>query len=392
MFLVESPSSTTNIVIEMASSLRDSMPLFDECFGTTYLDEIIVLTLNIIVLIVTCYLAYRMRVYISSTPSPKSPLSSPKNKNMNGALVALYFTALIGTALSMSGSFASIILCPWTGKQTMIRMLLCTVYLGFVLLFTSLVGSFELRLHITFADSGDLAVSKKQRVFVLISVLIIDISALTSGILFCFDIINAPLFWICSLITFGIFVMISIVPVFQFIHNLMWIANYEATHLSQSDLRPDKSVTDQQEQWINLSSRYASLFILAIATSMLIIPTTAIFHLYLQTHPGCLWSIDCLINIVCLHLNQGYASKQYKKYCWRFHSCCRGKFRARIRNKNKMAITAHKMVNGAKLQQTVHSNSVRPGWVLKEEGLQSVERIIISGQMNQVNSSADTIP
>ena len=231
-----------------------------ECFGGFFVDEILSFALNAIAIIIICYLGLQMAKHVALR-------AKDKRTRMSCTLVALYYVALLGAALAMTGSMISIMICPFTGRRVKIGIYLFSVFLGFVLLFSSLLTAFVIRLHDTFADSM-FEISSIQKYICLSVVVILDLCLSAMVSLYWTHVLSLRTLWMTTICALFVFVFVSTVPVFHFIHNLMKMAKNQADEMDMLSMDAQKSVTDQQKKFIDLSSKYASLFILAMITSV----------------------------------------------------------------------------------------------------------------------------
>ena len=141
-------------------------------------------------------------------------------------------------------------------------------------------------------------------------------------------------FFVVIFICLGILACVSIWTVYRFVCTLLLIAKQRATSTNSADAK----INEQQQTLINLSSKYVSLFIVAIWSTTGSAVISAVFRLYFDYHPGGIWAIDGIINIVCLYLYHSFAAHHYERYCGRLDSCCKAKMSSSIMLENKLAI------------------------------------------------------
>ena len=111
--------------------------------------------------------------------------------------------------------------------------------------------------------------------------------------------------------------------------------------MSVGNLSADSGVCEKQQALIDLSSKYVSLFVVAMSSSLLTFVGFVVFRVGFADplHVGALWSIDCIVNVICLYLYHSFADPQYKRYCSRLDGCCKGKMSNSVRLENMDSIS-----------------------------------------------------
>ena len=313
--------------------------IFETCFGHTYVDELLALISNIIGIIVTFYLGVAIL---------RHQRSQERNERMPGHLVLLYFMALTASCLILSGSTVTIIVCPLMGVHAKDGFMLLFVYSGFVLMFSSLLTSFVFRVYVTFKGTT-YEMSKIKLCLCLALLAMLDVSGCTVAALYRLRIVGRKQFWMVHMGILALFSLLSIWPIYHFVRNLIELAKTRSTSPRNLEIPDDPgnleqvvSILEEQQSLVNLTSKFVSLFFLAIGTSLVGTTLVAVFRsFYIEVHPGIFWSIDCVVNILCLYLYHSFAQDHYNKYCWRIQRCCGGKVRKKVKKHNQIEMRKH---------------------------------------------------
>ena len=284
-----------------------------DCFGAITIDDITATIINGIALLLITFLA--LITY-----------DKFQDHKMNHRGLRLFFyLAAISSFISCIGGICQNVLCMIMGTGIeWLMVLIC--FIGYVSLLQCVLGIFLLRLYVTFLDS-QFALSPMKRIILGIAYCSMVIMWIVQ-ILLLFHIVFVqqryteesfviPLFlWSLMLLTLILFVVLSIWTVFEFCRNLLLTAKM------RSNWTRTKGLDTKQHQIINVSSKYLSLFMFAACTTLF---NFGIFSLctYNDLDPSILVGMDCIVNVLCLFLQYGFAAIYYYRYCRRLDVCCR---------------------------------------------------------------------
>lgn len=254
----------------------------EECFHESIVDEIISIICNVIAIILMLTIGIVTRKRLSS------------DAKMHLQLEILFFIGIAAGCIVQIGSILSIALCPSQGIRTQLSMFLFVVYYGFVLLFSCVIATLVVRLYLCFADS----MWKMSRTKLIISIsltLIMCLVWIISAVLYWFEMISNIMFYGLSASGLLLFIINCVISVYYFIRNLLSVAGLK-------DSVRDTTVNAKQQRLINVSAKYLTLFLVAVCSSMVCMSMTAVFRIIIDIHPGIIWAMDCVLNVLCLYL------------------------------------------------------------------------------------------
>jgi len=157
-----------------------------------------------------------------------------------------------------------------------------------------------------------------------------------------------------------VYLMASMWAVVRFVGNLMALAGLRSDTLSPRRLQAGSSVLEEQLNMVKLSSKYASLFVLAIATSMVSLICTVVVRIYLsELNPGFFWPLDPVINMICLHLYHAEAQPHFDRYCSRLTRCCTRSLRRNVSDRNKKRMKSVSLQSRTVTHQSIVSVSIQ---------------------------------
>ena len=304
------------------------------CRGSSNADEIIAVIFNVlgIMFILTIgYISYHKIVaYVKDV--------------MHLMLEILYFTAIITACIVLVGSIASVSTCK--------AVLIAFVHNGYIILCSTLLSTLILRFYITFQESR-WSISKRELALSLMFVLFVDAFLLWTGAAWYLDWIQLKDLYLTQFVGMIMFILLSIWTVYNFLSNLLSLAKLAAvTKLGlQLQLKLNEKLNDRPQIMINISSKYVALFILASTTTIMTMFMAAVFQLEFMIHPGILYSIDCVVNILCLYLCHAIADHHYIRYCRGLDRCCRWKM---IRKVESDYILRKQAISEAQKEMAIH--------------------------------------
>ena len=276
----------------------------EDCRGNSTLDETITITTNIIAIILV--------IGIGCISIRK--LATDDKYEMHLVLEILYFTAIITACVILVGSIVSIIICKSYSQHVQICVILAVIGGGYIVICSALLASLIIRLYYTFRDSR-WCISRTKLTLSLLLLLFADMSLLGAGAAWYLDWIPLQGVYLAQLIGLIIYVADSLWAVRNFSANLLSLAKMRAA--AKLVLQEQPQLSDRPQRMINLSSKYVSLFILATSTTVMSFVVSGIFLFKLGIQNGSLWSIDCVVNTVCLYLYHNFAAHHYDRYCAR---------------------------------------------------------------------------
>lgn len=276
-----------------------------DCLETLNADEIIAISCNICGILFVVMIGTITRVQLSST-------------QMHSRLEFLFYFSLLSAIINMIGSILSIVLCDALGTETRQRMILLVGYPGLMMVGIALLGSLVARLHLTFKDS-QWRISRTKLYLSTVTICILSAVGVTTSILWSFDFITPKQSFMLFGVNSMLYTSVSIWAVYCFVHNMLSLARLHSMRNSNTH----KNDRRREQRLINFSSKYVSLFIVAITTTWIALTLGILFRMRFGLHVGTIWSMDCVINILCLYLYHGFANEHYDKYCSGLDSCCK---------------------------------------------------------------------
>ena len=253
--------------------------VIEECFQGSIVDEIVAVTMNSIAIIVM------LTIGITAYKRLRS------GAKMHRHLEILCYTAIAAGCVIQIGSILSIALCPSHGENVQIVIMLFVVYYGFVVLFSCIIGTVVIRLFVTFEHSS-LRITKTRLIISISLTVIMCFIWITSAILDWVGWVSDEGFYIMTCVGLVIFVVVAVRSVYRFIRNLLALAG----------MTDDENFDKKPQRLINLSMKYLTLFLFAVTSSILVVVVTAVCRMIFNIHPGIIWSVDCVTNILCLFL------------------------------------------------------------------------------------------
>ena len=290
----------------------------EDCLGSSTVDEIVAVISNMIGIV--------LLIAIGIVSIRK--VAADEKYEMHLVLEVLYFTAIITACIILTGSTASILACKAYGRCIQIAVLLAVVHIGYIVICSALLGSLIIRLYITF-DNTHWKLCKQKVALSLLFLLCVDLFWIGAGVAYWFHCINMAGFYIIAFIGMIIYILDSMWAVCNFASNLLSLAKLRAAVKINIHLEPE--ISQKPQKMIELSSKYCALFMVAIGTTMLSFAMTSFFRIVLEIHPGILWSIDCVVNTLCLYLYHNFAADHYDRFCNYLDSCCRGKMMKNVK-------------------------------------------------------------
>lgn len=314
------------------------MRLQEECHGASFVDEIISIGANVCALIIVTYLGAVTRGHLSS---------SAPSKRMHLSLEILYFVAIFSTWMVMLGFILGISLCPSLGprfKNNTMRMF--CIFPGMNLLVISVLLTFVVRLYATF-DKSAWRVSNTKICLCVIGIVIEEVNNIAGAVLYSIGLIGLKQLYTLLLISALIFITICCWTTYRFVRNLMALAKARAETISRNDLSNSEDICANQRRLVTLSSKYVTLFIIALVTSVLSFFLVAMCRIYWDVDTGFITSVDCVTNIVCLYLFQSFAAVHYKRYCSRLDDCCDKEMKDSVRMENIVSLSKRRGAAGS---------------------------------------------
>ena len=259
-----------------------TMSQYEECFHGSLVDEIIALPMNVGALIIIITIGIMTRNKFASDTTMKLELE------------ILFYIAIAAACYAQIGSILSIVLCRYFGARVQLFAFLFGAYYGFIFLFTCLVATLIIRLYLTFRHSVWRMSTTKLIISMFLTMIMLFIWII-DAIARWMDWIDAKRFFAVVGVGWIFCMFLSIEAVYYFIRNLLALAKLRGT------VR-DVNASAEQQKLINVSAKYLILFLVAVCTSTVMSIMTALSRITLDIHPGISWSIDAVINVLCLYL------------------------------------------------------------------------------------------
>ena len=259
---------------------------------------------------------------------------------INVILEILYYISIITSCIILTGSIVSIIICKAHSRRVSRTILAIAVDGGYGITCSSLSGTLIIRLYITFRDSR-WSISKRKVVYSLLILLVVDMAVVGTAIAWCTEWMELEILYVVDFIALIIYILVSIWAICRFSSNLLSIAKIRAATKLELQLQP--VLSDKPQKMINCSSKFMALFILASSTTFITFLVSTSFIFVVGIHPGTLWSIDCVVNTICLYLCHNFAALHYAQYCNELDRCCRWKMSSKVKRdfiSRKQAISA----------------------------------------------------
>ena len=225
----------------------------------------------------------------------------------------LLYTILLGTVIVLHMS---------NGLNAAIQIGYSISFFFYIAFGVILLLNLVIRLYLTFKQSALAMSNHTVSLFVVVFT-----TLLISGMLF---VVGFTLFncgqefgWIFYLSTlfphFLLYATGCALAVRLFVRNLSSVAKMQLS--SPCSVNPeDISLNHQQQKLLYLSAKYILLFFVTILSSALTVVLTLIVS---SKCSGLFMSVDCCVNLLCLHLQFAFATKHYQKCCGIFDSQCR---------------------------------------------------------------------
>ena len=204
-----------------------------------------------------------------------------------------------------------------------LHFLTLVCYLAF---FMTQLGTLVARLHITFRRST-LQMTKKtiyffRFIFILLFIVCITILILTALHTF-FGFFKNPKRGIVIWILFWVLFFVgAVMAITLFVLNMFELTKLQCDDLPDLDAKAeDISLNSRQQKTLHLAAKYISLFSMASLASIVCV----ILHLLpgdYQAIGSIVFPVDLCINLLCLHLQFGFADQCYQKWCCCWDSCC----------------------------------------------------------------------
>ena len=134
--------------------------------------------------------------------------------------------------------------------------------------------------------------------------------------------------WTLFVITWSAYLLLvsftAFLSVFNFTKNLLELA--KARTPTSVDVYPkstdDVTMDNMQEKWTHLAAKYISLSSYALMSTLLMMLVIFLGPYHHNVHMGIFWGIDVGVNVICLYLQNSFASGYYEKCCINFDFCC----------------------------------------------------------------------
>lgn len=255
---------------------------YDTCFHGSLVDEIIAMLMNVIALTIIIRIGVVARKRLSS------------DAKMHLQLEILFYIAIIAACLVQIGSILSVALCPFQGSVVQLFIFLFVVYYGFILLFACLTATLIIRLYLTFQHSA-WKISRNKLIVSIFLTMVMCLIWMSAAIIRWIGWIETKMFFGLTGMGWILFMFLSVESAYYFIRNLLALAGLRGS-------TRDTTANAKQQKFINVSSKYMILFVMAVCTSTAVTIMSALSRITLDIHPGIGWSIDCVINVLCLYL------------------------------------------------------------------------------------------
>lgn len=166
----------------------------------------------------------------------------------------------------------------------------------------SLLSTLVLRLHKTFSKST--YEMSKVVYWGFIAMFLVEIALIIAVMLTGYVVIG--------LAFYGLYIIGSILAVTFFVRSLSQLARCRAMTLRESVVTPDDIHLDSaQQKLVNLAAKYVLLFILAILSTI----SALIIYIMVPDLVSAVAALDFCVNLLCLHLQFHFATKQYHSLC-----------------------------------------------------------------------------
>ena len=200
-----------------------------------------------------------------------------------------------------------------------------TFYLAFLL---CLLSTLIVRLWLVFKDSIWRMSDRMRSAFITLYTLLLLVTVLNLSALFVRDHHRGHklddgknFFEILLYVSRGawllVYAMTSILAVYLFVHNLLLLAAQQTS--SSNNVLDAASLNKRQMQRVKQSTKYLSLFLLAmVSTSCIVVLSFAA-----KLIAAIMWRFDVCLNVLCLYLQFRFANQHYDKFCCKVDGCTR---------------------------------------------------------------------
>eukprot|EP01084_Bolivina_argentea_P266789 452667_1 len=207
------------------------------------------------------------------------------------------------------------------------RILTAISHEAYMLLLLTLLATLISRLYFTF-HASIYAISNAQ-LFCIIASYILAVILAISYMWFTIAIVYGSDYQIVVYGVIGtmgiVYVILTIYTTALFVRALFKLTTLRAISISNITKKNKIKLNKQQIEMMTKASRYISLISLALLTSCIRFLLAACITFIQTTEEqkqkiskmlnSLLFSTDCLINVLCLHLQYQFAKKYYDKYC-----------------------------------------------------------------------------
>ena len=268
------------------------------------------------------------------------------------------FKVTFGACLvfAIAGTIMEILWSPifWDSWNiTTIVILICfNVLCGFSL-FTCSLLILVLRLRLVFSEFmqmsnriyiGFKCILTVLYLIILFLCIVVVMAADYSTDTFTDDTYSHEVFIVIYVLGFSFFVLYSIGTVCAtlfFLNNLRNVALSQVS--SPCNLEEDIPLNKQQQRIINLASRYALLFLIAVSSDIVII---VLLNSTVNIESGIryvLFAMDFTINLICVYLQFAFSGEHYRRCCGCIHMI----WKKRVGNIVRRAIRKHRIEQSA---------------------------------------------
>merc|ERR1712228_222964 len=252
-----------------------------------------------------------------------------KMKNMNKLLKILFHISIFSSIFTVLSIGIHFMLCINSSneQQSLSGVLPFLALIGYLALFICILGTFLVRLRVTFEQSVYKMSKRTTNIFLTLYIIVIIFSIVCVtlwAILFFQRDLNAVLHWLS--VVWALFIVICIIyismaiaAVWIFCNNLLKLATLQSTSEDSSDLN------GTQQKLVNMTTKYITLFGIASVSIFICFALHIVYHysVWLYHVHIIATSIDCVISIVCLYLQYSFASHYYDGHCRKLHDCCK---------------------------------------------------------------------
>merc|ERR1719474_1577815 len=121
---------------------------------------------------------------------------------------------------------------------------------------------------------------------------------------------------------------------------------------------------------IYLASKYLILYIVATLSSMVMLAIAFLSAFGFEMDRGTVFAVDCVVNVMCLHLQYSFNAPCFDRYCFVLDICCQRILTRNVRSyvkqasRSRMSLTVsiptHSVAKSVSIQsmQSTHSKTM----------------------------------